>query len=245
MKKILTIAGIMVIVMVMSAATIMALPLNVRPVAIGTSSEQPLGGPGGIFDTIGADSYIDSISTQSNAAIFTNAASGAAVASFIIAIAGNASGNESGIYEYGDTTNLIPIFSGAVSGPTSASIYFLADGSVHVSGIGDIVTGDYSDFGNSFGFYLKGAGGTWFSEDDKNNSNSPQALIYQGNGLDFVTVPGLSGGTFGSQHWIVAWEDLQRVGGTADGDYNDLVYIVESVRPGGYSAQSDHRFRGN
>ena len=219
-----------------------ALPFNTRPLSdppatlFPPHSEQTLGGTGGIFDTIGASTYAaDPESTQSSAAIFTNEASGTTVASFIIAIAGNAGNNEMGIYKYGDTSTRVPIFSGALSSevPTTAAISFLADGSVVVSGIldsyGNVISGPTADFGNVFGFYLEGNGGLFFSEDDQNPNDDPQALIYQGNDSDSLTVPGLTGGSFTSHHWLIAFEDLPYL--SADRDFNDMVFIVESIKP--------------
>lgn len=222
------------------AGNAMALPFNIRPIESppaalyqGVSGEQKLGGTGGIFDTIGFDAgALDPVNTQSSAAIFTNMASGGAIASFIIAIAGNALDNEVGIYEYGDASNLVPIFDGVNSPATQATITFFLNGSVKISSTGTgggIVESTYAGFGNTFGFYLKGPGGTFFTEDDLNPGGNPQALIYQGNGVDIVQVPGFYPGLFGVNHWIFAFEDIAFA--NADKDFNDFVFIVESINP--------------
>jgi hypothetical protein len=213
---------------VLIASSAMALPTNTRPVTPLAGSEKPLWD---IFTDIGATSYAaDYLSTQSNAAVFTNGASGGTVASFIIAIAGNASTNVSGLYKYGSPGTLVPIFSGA-SGPAQATVTFLGNGTVIVTptfGSG-IIGGTYAGFGNQFGFYLAGAGNTFYSEDSLNQGGNAQALIYQGNDSDQITVPGFAKGTFLSTEYLFAWEDLPYAG--TDKDFNDLVYIVESIRP--------------
>ena len=220
----------------------MALPFNTRPLNeppaalynTGTG-EQKLGGTGGIFQDIGFNAGASNpVSTQSSAAIFTNAGSGGSVASFIIAIAGNAISNEVGIYKYGAVSTLVPIFGGVTSpnGGTQATISFFSDGSLRVTSTGlggGVVNNTYAGFGNTFGFYLKGPGGTFYSEDDQNSGGNPQALIYQGNGVDTIQVPGFAPGLFDVAEWIIAFEDLAYA--NTDRDFNDFVFIVESINP--------------
>jgi len=233
---------ILALCLVLMAGSAMALPFNIRPLTSPPAAlfetvtgEQKLGGAGGIFNDIGFDAgALDPIGTQSSAAIFTSQATGSSIASFIIAIAGNASSNTIGLYQYGDSSFLVPIFSGTALTPTTATVDFFADGTVEVyasntSVSHGVVEGIYSGFGNVFGFYLAGNGGTFFSEDDQNGGGSPQALIYQGNGADVITVPGKAPGTFAPEEWIIAFEDLPYAG--TDKDYNDFVFIVESVQP--------------
>lgn len=235
MKKVLV---LMILCFLLMAGTAVALPYNVRPLEdpparlLPPHNELTLGGVGGIFDSIGADTYAaDPIGTQSSAAIFTNTSSGGSIASFIIAVAGNSGSNQIGLYEFGDTSNRVPIFGGTDSAPALATVIFLADGTVTVLGAGEgIVAGSYPGFGNVFGFYLQGPGGLFYSEDDKNAGN-PQALIYQGNGIDFVTIPGLNGGTFTENEWIIAFEDLPYGASGTDRDFNDFVFMVESIKP--------------
>ena len=239
MKKLFLFLAVLMAVS-MTAGTAMAVPFNDRPVTdallTGTHpiGEQLLGGDGGVFDSIGATTYAaDPFGTQSSAAIFTNEAGGGSVASYIISIAGNAASNTSGLYSYGDSSYLAPIFNGAVAGPIQATVAFGADGTVQVTqtyGTGGVVNGTYTNFGNEFGFYLQDPDANLFySEDDINAGGNPQALIYQGNNSDVITVPGFMGGTFTDDEWIIAFEDLAYAG--SDKDFNDLVYIVESIQP--------------
>ena len=204
---------------VLIASSAMAYPVNTRPVTPLAGSETPIWQ---VFDNIGATTYgTDPVNTQSSAAVFTNEGSGGAVATFIIAIAGNAGKNSTGLYQYGNTAFKVPIFSG-VTTPTQALVTFFDDGAVSINN-GSKIAG----FGNVFGFYLSGPGGTFFTEDSLNQD--PQALIYQGNGVDMIQAPGFAQGLFSKDEWIIAWEDLPYA--TTDKDFNDLVYIVESIRP--------------
>ena len=233
MKKIY---AILMVFFFLMAGTAFAVPFNTRPLGPSdanlvttTTGEASLST---IFGDIGfnAGAY-DPYGTQSNAAIFTNMASGGAVASFIIAIAGNAPENTVGMYQYGDTDYLLPIFDGIQGDATQATVSFFADNSVKVTSTGTggtIIEQTYTNFGNVFGFYLSGPGGTFFTLDSDNPNNASQALIYQGNGIDEVTVPGFHGGLFGTNHWIVAFEDLPY--NTSDKDFNDFVFIVESIQ---------------
>ncbi len=229
---------VVTISLLFAIGTAMALPLNDRPVAIGSSGEQPLGGLTGIFASIGATTYAaDPINTQSAAAIFTNDGSGGSVATFIISIAGNQTSNESGLYKYGDTSKLVPIFQNVTAGQApqaQALVTYFANGSVVVTaGAGAesssvVKTGTYLNFGNEFGFYIKGPGGTFFTEDDQNGGN-PQALVYQGNDKDTIAINGFNSGTFTNNEFIFAFEDLPWA--STDRDFNDLVYLVESISP--------------
>jgi hypothetical protein len=239
MKKLTVLLAIAMVLMAVGSAV--ALPTNTRPITaadgaqlINTGSgEQKLGGTGGIFDLINANAYqADPYSTQSNAAVFASGGTGGSVASFIIAIAGNSATNVSGLYKYGSPGTLVPIFGGATAGPAQATISFLLDGSVQVTqtaGSSGIITGTYANFGTQFGFYLAGVGNTFYSEDSLNPSGNAQALIYQGNNSDFISVPGFGPGTFLSTEYIFAWEDQPYA--STDKDFNDLVYIVESIKP--------------
>lgn len=211
---------------------------NIRPLLdanlINTGAgEQKLGGTGGVFAGIGATAYaLDPFNTQSGASVFTSGGSGGSVASFIIAVAGNASVNEFGLYQYGTPGYQIPIFSGAVVSPTQATVTFFADGSVKITNTGltgDVVSGTYNSFGNTFGFYLENttSGSVFYSEDSLNGANA-QALFYQGNNST-IQIPGFAAGSFGPNEYIIAWEDVAF--GSSDKDFNDLVVIVESINP--------------
>lgn len=230
---------VIALVALLTVGSAVALPslTNPRPAA-GTffqpHSEQTLGGPGGIFDTIGATTYAaDPINTQLPYSIFTNDGSGGSVATFIISIAGNAPGNTIGIYKYCTSTSFAPIFAGAVTGDTQATITFLLNGTVIISASydpnGHVITGTYPGFGNKFGFYISGSGGTYYSQDPLNPGGNPQALIYQGNNSDVIQIGLFAPGTFTDDEFIIAFEDLAYAG--SDKDFNDAVFLVESIEP--------------
>ena len=212
------------VALMLIASNALAFPTNTRPVTPQAGSETPLWQVFTNITTTGTSSYAADITgTQSNAAIFESEGSGGAIATFIIAIAGNATSNVTGLYKYGDPTFKVPVFSGVTATPTQATISFYVDGSIAIN-YGTHIAG----FGNEFGFYLSGPGGIFYTEDSLNGGN-PQALVYQGNGVDQIGNFGFAPGTFSQDEWIFAWEDLPY--GGADKDFNDLIYIVESIRP--------------
>ncbi len=194
----------------------------------GPHSELTLGGINGIFDGIDWDAgMLDPVGTQVPAGYFTNDGSGGAVATFIVAIAGNCPTNTIGIFN--KDGEMIPIFHGTDTAPTQAMVSFLDDGTVSVMGFGDgVQAGSTSDFGGSFGFYVAGQGGTYFTDDAMNPDGAPQFLVYQGDG-EMVKLPGFRTGPFGSHEFIFALEDLAY--GRSDKDFNDFVFMVESISP--------------
>ncbi len=221
--------------------TVSALPsyMNDRPLDGIDLSEL-----GDVFYDIGADSYGDDpYDTQSSAAIFRNTASAGSIASFIITLAGDPNGNTAGIYKYddGSSPQFVPIFSGTQNSdaPEQATLAFYANGDVEVYGPSSALTvieGYYTDFGNVFGFYLYYTNPndfndtrTFYSQDILNPDENPQALIYQGNNTDSLTLPGLNGGTFTDNEWIIAFEGDEYA--TSDKNFNDFVFMVESIEP--------------
>jgi hypothetical protein len=207
-----------------------ALPMNTRPVKdIGSNSnEAPLqqvlnsitvAGPG-----------IDVINDQSSYALFTGNASGGAVATFIIELAGYSNTSRFGIYSSANPTNKALIFSGADGAEDQALVSFMDNGNIKVNG-----TTVASNFSNAFGFYLDVYGMdntldyTFYSEDEHNPNGAAQALIYQGDNATTLKLPGYYPGLFDTSEYIIAFEDLILSG--SDKDYNDLVVLVESISP--------------
>ncbi len=194
----------------------------------GPHSEKTLGGINGIFDIIEWDAgMVDPVGTQIPAGYFTNDGSGGMVATFIVAIAGNRPTNTLGIFN--SQGDMIPIFHGTDTAPTQAMVSFLDNGTVSVMGFGDgVQTGSTTGFGGSFGFYISGKGGTYFTDDAMNPGGAPQFLVYQGDG-ERVKLPGFRRGPFGDHEFIFAAEDLAY--GKSDKDFNDFVFMVESITP--------------
>jgi len=214
------------LVMFFSGGLALADAINVRPVTLGNNgTEKTLQM---VFDDIyvsgpGIDAYAD----QKTAALFTSEASGGAVATFIIELAGWAGTNTFGIYSATNPENKAQVFSGTEGAGSQALISFMASGDIKVNG--SVVANNFS---NSFGFYLGlENGGAWYTEDSRNNGGSAQALVYQGDDLTTLQIPGYNPGVFSPHEWIIAFEDQYRGPSNAgDFDYNDLVVMVESVR---------------
>jgi hypothetical protein len=155
---------------------------------------------------------------------------GGALATLIIELAGFANSNIFGIYDLANPSSMVQIFNGAATSGSQAVVSILLDGSVTVN-FGD--TGvDFA--GNAFGFYLDSTanaangGGLFHSDTSLNSDGLDHMYAYQGTG-DTIQVGGFAPGPWLSNEYILAWEDL--VANVADRDYEDMVLIVESVRP--------------
>ena len=202
--------------------------MNVRPVAFGpgTVGEDSLQQV--LDDLVVSGTPIDAVNDQTPYALFTSGGTGGSVATFIVEITANAATQTFGLYSADDPTNRAEIFSGAdtpgIAGPSSqALVSFLANGDIWVNFV-PVATG----FSSTFGFYL-GTGGTYYySEDSLNPAGDAQALIYQGAGQTTQIDP-YSPGTFAANEFIVAFED--QVLANSDGDFQDLVVMVESIVP--------------
>lgn len=182
---------------------------------------------------------IDTINEQTNYQTFTNTASSGSVATFMFEIAKYAPSNKFGIYNSkGDKALLFDGYNDVSDG---AKIDFLGNGDIAVTTKGyspgntnptPPSYAEYKDFGNVFGFYLQREDGTvFYTQNHRNQNKSQQAVIYQGKDRTTLKIPGRQPGLFTDNEIIVAFEDLLRVNGNSDSDFNDLVVLVESVRP--------------
>ena len=183
---------------------------------------------------------IDVVNDQIAAAVFQPAAA-EAFATLIIEVAGYRDGNVFGIYEFGNPSNKVPLFPGAVSPVADAKLKFVADGSVFSIVVDDDDTD--VDFGTTnFGFYLHTQADDIFYSEDELNGGNPQALIYGGNSqqLDLDLSPAAAATkivTFDSDSIIIAWEDLPFPTDpdpdylSNDLDFNDMVVFISGVRP--------------
>ena len=213
-----------------------ALPFNSRPVLNAnldyTSSSGQEKSLKEVFQSIGINTnQYDVYSNQSSAAIFSSTATSNTSASFIIELAGNAQDNEIGIYDY-ISGQEATIFGGSQSAGDRANLNFWANGTLNISiySNGYLVSSEtYNNFHDAWGLYIYTGTYTFYSEDSKNPNSAPQILAYQGDGIQQVTVPGGFSGTFGTNHWIFAFEDLPYLSG--DKDFQDAVIMVESAEP--------------
>ena len=211
-------------VLLMAGATAYADPYtNNRPI-------NPLGDNGSennlqeVFDSITVSGGIDAVTQQTPFAVFSSGASGGSVATMIIELAANAGANTFGLYDVGDPTNKAQVFAGAQGQGAQAVIGFMANGDIRVNGV--VVA---SGFGSAFGFYLGVPNTAFYSQDALNPGNKAQALIYQGDGSTKLQIPGYAPGIFTVDEYIIAFEEVAFA--QSDKDFQDMVVIVESIRP--------------
>lgn len=179
--------------------------------------------------TVGGSSNVNVQTDQvSNDSYWTLDSSGGSVSTFVFEIAGNANVNTFGIYDRSDATKYVELFSGS-NAPNSGfgsqkTVSILADGSVGVNG-----TDTGLDFtSNVFGYYLgRSTGPLFFSDNALNAGLADMMVAFQGKGTQQVQIPGFSAGLWDTNEYLLAFEDV--LGG--DGDFNDLVVMVESVTP--------------
>ncbi len=153
--------------------------------------------------------------------------SGGAVNTLIVELASFKDDTIFGIYD-AITNQYVEIFDGAASaGDSNKTISMLLDGSIEIGGV-DTGT-DFS--GNMFNFYLDSSasngGGLFYSDTNLNTDGIDHMLAFQGVG-DQVQIGKYAAGEWGSNEYILAWEDLYDGG---DKDYTDFVVMVESVNP--------------
>lgn len=151
-------------------------------------------------------------------------ASGMSAATMIIEIASYAGDNVFGVYDPAATDKYVQLFSGANAAGDQVVLSIKADGSVYVNLIDTGV--DFA--GNVFGYFLASPDGLWHSDTSLNGDKMDHLAVYQGQG-DTVMLPGLAQGTWDTNEYILAWEDLKK--SASDRDYTDMVLMVESVNP--------------
>jgi hypothetical protein len=150
-------------------------------------------------------------------------ASGTSAATMIIEVAGNAPDNSFGIYDVADPSKKVVLFAGAAGEGDQVAVSIHANGAVYLN----IVNNTGVTFsGSTFGYFLQGPGGTFYSDDALNPGSLDHMVSFQGKG-DLVTLPGLNSGNWVSNEYILAWEDLE----AGDNDFDDMVVMVESVQP--------------
>jgi len=150
-------------------------------------------------------------------------------ASLIIEIAGNSSENTFGLFDRTDTDNRLQVYDGAAGAGTERVIKYDPTTDLYkvidLDALEVLATATFS--GSTFGFYLDGPGGTFFSAPSLNNDDV-QMVAFQGTG-QIANFHGDGKAPWLANEWVLAWEDL--VYGGSDQDFNDLVLIIESVTP--------------
>lgn len=204
------------------AATAHATPINVS----GSNGEQTLQQViNGI--TVGGSSSVNVETNQyANDSLWALSASGGSFSQIVIELAGYASINSFGIYDAADPGKRVQLFAGSASagGAGSKAVFSILDDGQVVRNIVD-ETGVYFA-GNLFGFYLSTPGNLWYSDMSLNGDGADHMIAYQGTG-DTVKIGNTQAGSWGSNEFIMAWEDLSQ--SQWDYDYNDFVVMVESV----------------
>ena len=175
--------------------------------------------------------------------------SGGAVSTFIVQITGyvQAGFENVGIFDTSNPNNRVQLFGSGAAPGTQTLVSILDDGSV-IKNFVD--TGINFASINVFGFYLDVAGtglptNTWFSADSLNADGNDHMVAFQGNGKQ-IKIGSLAAGTFAADEYIFAFEDLgwTNIGTNPDGtpiwgsfngilsdrDYNDTVFLVESIQ---------------
>lgn len=111
--------------------------------------------------------------------------------------------------------------SAGLSAGDQVLVSILADGSVRKNFVDTGI-----DFAaNAFGYYLTAGSTTFFSQASV-NGGSDQMVAFQGDG-DRIRIGPLAAGPWGSNEFILAWEDISYQ--SSDKDFNDFVALVESV----------------
>lgn len=165
------------------------------------------------------------------------------IATLIIELAGFATENVFGIYDYNSNGELsyVPLFKGSANSTDKAFVTIEEDGDVVVKYVNKELgfplgsrskTYDADFTENSFGFYLNSshydAGGIAHSDSSLNEGGLDHMVAYQGVGQEVdYCIWGLDYWT--SAHYLLAFEDLFK--GNIDWDYNDMVVMVSSVVP--------------
>ena len=148
--------------------------------------------------------------------------SGASIATIVIEIAGDAEINTFGIFDK-VSGNTVQVFSGSDSMGDQAIVSIMADGKVKLNFADTGVV--FS--GYDFGYYLGTKNGNFYSDTTKNGDQYDHMWAYRGEG-DTVQIGSFSPGPWGSNEYILAWEDTF---GGGDNDHNDFLVMVESVTP--------------
>lgn len=250
MKKILVLTAVASTVMLLFANVSMATFINpVSGDGSGKSLQDVLNGlvvspPGPLLDASGVVN-----DALANDAYWKIQASGGAVSTFIIQITGYvpAGFENAGIFDAANPANRVQVFaSGALQG-TQVTVSIDATGQVYLD---HVLKGTFNS-GGVFGFYIDVNGGTtypantWFSDDSLNADQNDHMVAFQGNGKTIQILP-WGPGTFSQDEYIFAFEDLGWTnidpnsdpptwgpyqGQLSDRDYNDTVFLVESIQP--------------
>ena len=154
--------------------------------------------------------------------LFAIEASGGSLLTLVFELAGNANLNKFGVYDSGNPSQRIELYSGA-AGPGNSVMFGMDD--LGMTYVNFVATG-VAFFNNVFGYYLEAPSEVFYSQAHLNANGADQMVAYQGDG-DKIKLPTKPAGIWGSSSFILAWEDIAY--GASDRDFNDFVVYVESV----------------
>lgn len=221
-------------ILTLTTAPAMAIMYPTAPVSFGPGTA----GEGSLQDvlddiTVGPNLGVSSVNTATDAirddldSYWSITGSAQSAATMIIELSAWAVDTSFGVFDMTDPLKMVTIFAGAAVpgfGTGTATLAILNTGEV---GLNNALTG-VTFAGNAFGFFITTPDGTWYSDTDLNVDQFDHMLVYQGKNVDNVALAGLSHGLWTDNEFVLAFED-QRGGG--DGDWQDLVLMVESVVP--------------
>lgn len=199
--------------------------------AVGSAAATPIFGDGGAAVQDVFDNITSSGASSINAATgffpadesWSLTASGGSILTLIAEHAGYAPINSFGVFDVTNPTNTVQLFGGASTAGAQSTFSINDAGDVFVNQVDTGV--NFSD--DLFGYYLITPYNTFYSITGYNNDGVDHMAAYQGTG-DTVKLPNWPQGTWTSNDFIFAWEDLN---GGGDRDFNDFVVMVESVEP--------------
>jgi hypothetical protein len=161
-------------------------------------------------------------------------ATGGSVSTIVFEIAGYDNQNVFGVFDRNDPTKKVQLFNAAAGGygttpavgtSAQATLSILLNGEVEVNNVSTGIT--FS--GTQFGYYLGSPDGLYFSDSDLNLNKEDRMVAYQGKDVDYVQLKNRPAGLWTSDEYVLAWEDRNAL--NSDWDYNDMVIMVESVKP--------------
>jgi len=153
--------------------------------------------------------------------------SGGSLATIIIELAASANANSFGVYDAANSANFVTLFAGAATVGAITSLSIDDTGKVYK----DFIYTGVNFAGNNFGYFLTNptnVGGTFYSDTSVNGDHFDHMYAYQGNDSDIIKIGSWSEGIWGSNEYVLGWEDMYNGG---DKDFEDFVVIVESVNP--------------
>lgn len=165
--------------------------------------------------------------------LFQIEVSATASASIVFELAGFSATTTFGIYDANNIANTLQLFNGA-AGPgvkkeltlTAGNVFSTYVFSPSFPFVTDVAQATFS--GSTFGYYITTPNSTFYSEAFRNGGDD-QMVAYQGVG-DTIKLPGAPSTSFwGSESYLLAWEDVALA--SSDKDYDDLGIYVTLVKP--------------